>query len=131
MVRQEREEVNVRRGEELGRYQSGRTLRPNECWCVELLRCKIRDIVTIAAIFDLASRLPIRVDITSSSAHDLTIRLEEAAAIAGYPETVWMDSSFEFISPELREWAERTGVGLIWGGELAKESLRNRLWSAF
>src|ERR1700736_5628044 len=95
--------------------EPGRTFRPNECWAVELLRCEIRDIPGIAALFDLGSRLAVRVEITPGSAYDLTIMLEKAAAIAGYPEMVWMDSSLEFVSPELRKWAERSGVDLIWG----------------
>jgi hypothetical protein len=79
-------------------------------------------IVMLVVIFDVRSRLPVRLDITSGGAHHLMVTFEEATKAAGYPGNLWVDHCHE-LSAELREWAEHNKVILLFGGEVRRRFL--------
>jgi transposase InsO family protein len=103
-----------------------RATRKNEIWSVEFAILDVPGRPTLLAAIDVFSRAPVVLSSTSGETGDVARILDSACRRLGYPEKFWLDQGREWRAQELREWADRRGVELIFGAPILKRSIAER-----
>lgn len=98
---------------------------PNEVWTVDSVvhRWKTGDAASILVAMDLFSGLPQVLVTAGTSPGAIANKLETACRFRPrYPESLWIDVSFEFKENELQEWAFAHNITLLFGVTSEKTS---------
>jgi transposase InsO family protein len=103
-----------------------RATRKDEIWSIEFAILDVPGRPTLLGAIDVFSRAPVVLSSISGEAGDVTRILDSACRRLGYPEKFWLDQGHEWRAQELREWADRRGVELIFGAPFMKRSIAER-----
>jgi hypothetical protein len=99
-----------------------RATRKNELWATEIVLRDDSQRTQILVVLDVFSRHPVvltTLDSRAATAGQLVTHLNEACRGVRYPETLWVDRSFEFNSQELDELAMQA-VDIVYGARAQK-----------
>jgi hypothetical protein len=105
-----------------------RATRKNELWATEIVLRDDSQRTQILIVLDVFSGLPVVLTVLDSrpeTAVQLVTHLNEASRGVRYPETLWVDRSFEFGSEELTDLADRM-VDILYGDPVRKRSVTER-----
>lgn len=95
-----------------------RATRKNELWATDIVLFDNSQRTRILIVLDVFTRLPViltTLDSGAATAGQLVTHLNEARRGLRYPETLWVDRSFEFKSEKLKEWSAQQAIDILYG----------------